>query len=73
MVTTIGGDEVETAKQRYDKQKLMRITFALHRDNDADAVAKMEELKRSGESLSAYAREAVKEKVERERAQEGKE
>ena len=64
---------METAKQRYDKQKLMRVTFALHRENDADAVAKLEELKKSGKSLSAYARDAVKEKVEREKAQEGKE
>lgn len=64
---------METAKQRYDKQKLMRVTFALHRENDSDAVAKLEELKKSGKSLSAYARDAVKEKVEREKAREGKE
>lgn len=67
----LGGEDMETAKQRYDRKKLMRVTFALHRENDAEAVERLEEIKRSGGKLSAYAREAVKEKVIRERAQEG--
>lgn len=64
---------METAKQRYDRENLMRVTFALHRKNDADAVAKLEEIKRSGGKMSAYAREAVKEKVAREKAEKGEE
>lgn len=64
---------METAKQRYDRKNLMRVSFSLHRTYDAEAVAKLEEIKRSGGKVSAYAREAVKEKVARGDAQEGEE
>ena len=59
------------SKIRYDKKNLVRVVVAFNRKTTPEAVEKMEELERAGESKSAYIKEAVKEKVLRERAQKG--
>ena len=64
---------METPKQRYDRKYIMRVGCSLHRIRDKESVEKMEELTRSGKSRGEYIREAIKEKVERENSQEGKE
>ncbi|MBM6756725.1 hypothetical protein H6A18_09445 [Collinsella tanakaei] len=61
------------SKIRYDKKNLVRVNIAFNRKTNPEAVAKMEELERAGESKSAYIKAAVQEKIDCERAQEGKE
>lgn len=55
------------SKKRYDAKNLLRAAVAFHRTRDADAVRKLEELSEQGKSRSAYIREAVNEKVAREK------
>lgn len=59
------------SKQRYDRKNLVRVNIAFNRKTNPEAVEKMEELARAGESRSAYIKAAVKEKIDRERAQKG--
>ena len=61
------------SKKRYDARTLMKVSVAFHRQHDAKAVRKMEELSGQGKSRAAYVREAVNEKIAREEAEEGKE
>ncbi len=59
------------SKQRYDRKNIMRVGCSLHRVKHRDAVEKMEELTRQGKSRGEYIREAIEEKVARERSQKG--
>lgn len=61
------------SKVKYDKENFVRVGIAFNRKYDVEAVSKIEELKARGESVSAYVKEAVKEKVIRDSAQKGKE
>lgn len=60
------------SKIRYDKKNLVRVNIAFNRATTPDAVAKMEELAREGKSRSAYIKDAVQEKIDRERSGEEK-
>lgn len=59
------------SKQRYDRENIMRVGCSLHRVKNKEAVEKMEELTRQNKSRGEYIREAIEEKVARERSQKG--